>query len=108
MSRQPLNRQAIFLLLCLFFSLLAIKPAQADMLQSAEKLQLSVTAVEAGNLPDKKLIIDNLQTALTWLKTRDDAQKRRNDYQSTIDNYPEMTAELRQKLLALQQNKTPP
>ncbi|MGL6117744.1 MAG: miniconductance mechanosensitive channel MscM, partial [Plesiomonas sp.] len=108
MSRQPLTRLPIFLLFCLFFSLIAIQPAQADILQSAEKLQQSVTAVEAGNLPDKKLIIDNLQTALTWLKTRDDAQKRRNDYQSTIDNYPEMTAELRQKLLALQQSKTPP
>ncbi|MGL5799245.1 MAG: hypothetical protein ACRCYN_04150, partial [Plesiomonas sp.] len=77
MSRQLLTRLPIFLLLCLFLSLIAIKPAQADMLQSSEKLQQSVTAVEAGNLPDKKLIIDNLQTALTWLKTRDDAQKRR-------------------------------
>ncbi|MGL5007574.1 MAG: miniconductance mechanosensitive channel MscM [Plesiomonas sp.] len=107
MSRQPLTRLPFFLFLSLCFSVVMPHTAFADVLQTADKLQQSVTAVEAGNLPDKKLLIDNLQTALTWLKTRDDAQKRRNDYQSAIDNYPEMTAELRQKLLALQQSKPP-
>lgn len=103
MSRHPLQRYcSLFLLLCAL--LVNSLPLQAEVLQPADKLQQSIDTTEAGNLPDKKAILENLQTALTWLKTRDEAQKRRTEYQAAIDNYPNLTSQLRQQLQQLQRS----
>ncbi len=86
------------LITALLLSLFIAAPLLAAPI-TAEQIAQELKQVEANkSMPSQPEIADALRSALNWQKELKDSTARAEQFQKTIDDFPTLTAELRQKL----------
>ncbi|MEQ5186491.1 miniconductance mechanosensitive channel MscM, partial [Providencia alcalifaciens] len=88
------------LIISLFFSLflmlsLNTSPISADV----EKLRQDIKQLEGSTNPQDIEAVQALQGTINWINDGEKAQINADNYQKTIDDYPQITQQLRTKLL---------
>ncbi|MBD2811316.1 miniconductance mechanosensitive channel MscM [Xenorhabdus sp. Vera] len=89
------------LIISLFLSLLIANPAFAAITQLDDtQLKKELKQVEGNNNSHDSEIAQSLQGAINWVNDTKSANERTQEYQQSIDNFPSIIKELRQKIIA--------
>ncbi|TDB61208.1 miniconductance mechanosensitive channel MscM [Photorhabdus khanii] len=88
------------LIISLLLSLLIISPVFAATQLDENQLKQELKQIESSKNPQDAEVAQALQGALNWIADTKSANDRTQKYQATIDDFPKIIRELRQKLLA--------
>ncbi|MGV7962592.1 miniconductance mechanosensitive channel MscM [Photorhabdus tasmaniensis] len=88
------------LIISLLLSLLIISPVFATTQFDENQLKQELKQIESSKNPQDAEVAQALQGALNWIADTKSANDRTQKYQATIDDFPKIIRELRQKLLA--------
>ncbi|NHB86900.1 miniconductance mechanosensitive channel MscM [Photorhabdus tasmaniensis] len=88
------------LIISLLLSLLIISPVFAATQFDENQLKQELKQIESSKNPQDAEVAQALQGALNWIADTKSANDRTQKYQATIDDFPKIIRELRQKLLA--------
>ena len=89
------------LIISLFFSLfLTLSLSTSAISADVEKLRQDIKQLEGSTNPQDIEAVQALQGTINWINDGEKAQVNADNYQKTIDDYPQITQELRTKLLA--------
>ena len=94
-------RSILFLLLSLWLSASAFAASVPEATQLRQELE---AAKAAKTSPAQAEQIQSLEAALNFLDERDASQERAKQYQQVIDDFPRLARELRQQIVALNDN----
>lgn len=88
------------LIISLFFSLfLTLSLNTSAISADVEKLRQDIKQLEGSTNPQDIEAVQALQGTINWINDGEKAQINADNYQKTIDDYPQITQELRTKLL---------
>ena len=88
------------LIISLFFSLFLTFSLSASAISAdVEKLRQDIKQLEGSTNPQDIEAVQALQGTINWINDGEKAQTNADSYQKTIDDYPQITQELRTKLL---------
>ncbi|MCF1958032.1 hypothetical protein L1K40_25995, partial [Escherichia coli] len=88
------------LIISLFFSLfLTLSLSTSAISADVEKLRQDIKQLEGSTNPQDIEAVQALQGTINWINDGEKAQTNADNYQKTIDDYPQITQELRTKLL---------
>nr|WP_207627186.1 miniconductance mechanosensitive channel MscM [Photorhabdus tasmaniensis] len=88
------------MIISLLLSLLIISPVFAATQFDENQLKQELKQIESSKNPQDAEVAQALQGALNWIADTKSANDRTQKYQATIDDFPKIIRELRQKLLA--------
>ena len=96
------------LIVILFVGWTLLQPAWAASAPDAAQIKQALEeAKSAQDTPNQAETVDALQSALNWLDDLQKSQANASDYQQVIDDFPRLSRELRQQLVALSDSSKP-
>ncbi|MBV4368560.1 miniconductance mechanosensitive channel MscM [Erwinia phyllosphaerae] len=78
-----------------------LQPAWAATAPDVAQLKQALEEAKSSQEPNQADMVDALQSALNWLDDRQKSLTNASDYQQVIDDFPQLSRDLRQQLAAL-------
>ncbi|WP_414147633.1 miniconductance mechanosensitive channel MscM [Erwinia sp. BNK-24-b] len=78
-----------------------LQPAWAATAPDVAQLKQALEEAKSSQEPNQADMVDALQSALNWLDDRQKSLANASDYQQVIDDFPQLSRDLRQQLAAL-------
>ncbi|MGE9551254.1 miniconductance mechanosensitive channel MscM [Erwinia amylovora] len=93
------------LILTLLLGWSLLQPAWATSAPDGTQIKQSLEQVKSDKTtPNQAETVEALQSALNWLDDLQKSQANANDYQQVIDDFPKLSRDLRQQIVALADN----